>query len=365
MKILYITSVVATAGGVEKILAAKSDYLIKKGNYQVEIIFNENLDKIPFYDFNQKVKLTNLRLNNKSLFYIFNFKKAVQKVIDDYCPDVIVVSDNGLKGFLIPSLLKTSAPIILEVHGSKTEIIHRRSTLAGILKTRIHLGIKSFLITKFNQVVFLNKKSAAEWNVYKARIIPNACYVNPQEKSKLTSKVAIAIGRHSYEKGLDRLLFIWKEVTAQNPEWKLKIYGDFTKETAFLKNDIQLQKLQGTVELLSPVKDIEKIYKEASVFLMTSRFEGFGMALLEAMSFGLPVISFDCPVGPGNLIENNIDGILIQDNDIKTYVKKLNFVIQNKELQNQLARNAIIKASSFSKIEIMLLWEELFKEVMG
>ena len=365
MKIIYITSVVSNAGGVEKILAAKSDYFIKNCECQVEIIYNEMVEKTFFYDFNKNVKLTNLRLNNRSLLYVFDYKKNIQKIVDQNSSDIIVVADNGLKGFLVPFLLKTKIPVLLEIHGAKTEIINKKFSFFALLKRRIHVIVKCFAITKFDQVVFLNKKSAAEWNFYKAKIIPNAVSFEPSERSKLTSKTAIAIGRHSYEKGLDRLLPIWKEVSLQNPDWKLKIYGDITHETTFLKREIEKLQLHNSIELLPPVSDIEKVYKEASVFLMTSRFEGFGMALLEAMSFGLPVISFDCPIGPGNLIENNVDGILIPDNDIELYTEKLNFLIQNKELQNQLSANAVKKASYFSKDEIMLLWEELFKEAIG
>ncbi|WP_269235151.1 glycosyltransferase family 4 protein [Flavobacterium flavigenum] len=365
MKILYITSVVSTSGGVEKILAQKSDYFVENGNYEISIIYNEVLERQTFYQFNEKVKLNNLRLNKKSLFYVFKFRKTVKKIINNYCPEIIVVSDNGLKGFLIPLFIKTKVPVLLEVHGSKTEIINRKHSLLRFLKRKIHLLIKTFAITKFDRVIFLSKKSAAEWNFYKAKIIPNSLWFEPNLQSSLTSKVAIAIGRHSYEKGLDRLLPIWKEVSKQNPDWKLKIYGDFTEDTTFLKNEIDKLQLQDIVDLLLPVKDIEKVYEEASVFLMTSRFEGFGLALLEAMSFGLAVISFDCPIGPGNLIENNVDGILIPDNDSELYIKRLDFLIKNKELQNQLAKNAVKKASAFSKIEIMDLWEELFKEVLS
>lgn len=365
MKILYITSVISTAGGVEKTLAAKSDYFIKKSNYQVEIVYNEIVEKTPFYQFNKNVKLTNLRLNNGSLLYVFNYKKNIQKIVDQNYPDIIVVTDNGLKGFLVPFLLKTGTPILLEIHGSKTEIINYKTSFFELLKRKIHLKIKSLSITKFDQVVFLGEKSAAEWSFDKAKIIPNALSFEPSERSKLTSKIAIAIARHSYEKGLDRLLPIWKEVSLQNPDWKLKIYGDFTEETTFLRNKIEKLQLQDSIELLPPVRDIEKVYKNASVFLMTSRFEGFGMALLEAMSFGLPVISFDCRIGPGNLIENNINGILIPDNDTELYILRLNSLIQNKELQKQLGANAINRASAYSKHKIMLLWEELFKVIIS
>ncbi|MGQ7946794.1 glycosyltransferase [Flavobacterium sp. WC2509] len=364
MKILYVTSVVSTAGGVEKTLASKSDYFVKRFNYQVVIVYNETFENSTFYDFNEKIHLTNLGLNNKSLFYIFNFKKAVQRVVNQICPDIIVVSDNGLKGFLLPLLLKTKIPIILEVHGSKREIINRKISLILFLKRKLHSIIKCFSITKFDQVVFLTKNSAAEWGFHKAKIIPNALFFEPKEQSELTSKVAIAIGRHSYEKGLDRLFPIWKKISSQNPEWKLKIYGGFTEETFLLKEEIEKLQLQDKIDLLLPVKNIEKIYKEASIFLMTSRFEGFGIVLLEAMSLGLPVIAYDCPIGPGNIIENDVDGLLIPDNNEKLYMEELNVLLQNKIMQKQLGANAVNKASIFSKDKIMLLWEELFKDVL-
>ncbi len=364
MKILYITSIISSAGGVEKILALKSDYFIENFNYEVVIIYNERIEKTSFYGFNKKVKLNNLKLDNNSLFYIFKFKNAIQKIVNQNCPDIIIVSDNGLKGFLVPFLLKTKTPILLEVHGSRSEIINRKTSVVSFLKRKIHLAIKSFAITKFDQTVFLNKKSAAEWGFYEADIIPNSLSFESPEQSRLNSKIAIAVGRHSYEKGFDRILQIWKKVASQNPEWKLKIYGDFTEETTFLKKEIEKLQLQDSIELLLPVNDIENVYKDASIFLMTSRFEGFGMALLEAMASGLPCIAYDCPIGPRDLITNAENGFLIPDDNIEMYIEKLSFLIENEEVRVKFGLEGKEISKNYSEKKIMEKWKYFLESLV-
>ena len=365
MKILYITSIVSGAGGVERTLALKSDYFIENFNYEVAIIYNEITDKIPFYSFNTKVKLHNLKLDKKSFSYIFKFKNEIQKIINRNCPDIIIVSDNGLKGFLVPFLLKNNIPILLEVHGSRTEIINRKTSIVSVLKRKLHIKIKSYAINRFAQVVFLNEKSAAEWGFNKAKIISNSLSFESNEPSKLDSKIAIAVGRHSYEKGFDRLLPIWKEVSSQNPEWKLKIYGDFAEETTFLKREIEKLQLRDSVELLLPVKNIENVYKDASVFLMTSRFEGFGLALLEAMASGLPCMAYDCPIGPRVIITNAENGFLIPDDNIKMYIEKLSFLIENEEVRVKFGLDAKEISKEYSLEKIMEQWKAFLESLIG
>ena len=363
MKLLYITSTISSSGGVPKVLAAKSDYLISKYNYQIAIVYNEYVIKSVFYKFNSKVKLVNTKLDNSAVSFIIKFREALRNLIESYKPDVVVVCDNGFKGFLVPLLLKNTIPVVLEIHGSKYEIIQNDFSRWTLLRRKIQLVLKSYLIKKFDKVVFLNRNSAREWGFESPIVIPNAIRLIEKQQRDKDLQVVVAIGRHSYEKGLDRLLPIWKEVHTTFPEWVLKVYGQFSEETHFLKKEIIRLGLQNSVELLEPIHDIEKVYKSASLFVSTSRYEGFGLGILEAMASGLVVVSYDCPIGPSCFVENGQNGFLIENGNAESFKIKLLELIQNTELRNLIGDKAVEKAFDFSEDSIFPLWGFFFKSL--
>ena len=120
--------------------------------------------------------------------------------------------------------------------------------------------------------------------------------------------------------------------------------------------------LNDSVYLKPPIKNIEEIYKKAALFLFTSRAEGFGMVLLEAMAFGIPCISYDCPSGPRDIIENGKNGLLIENNDWKTYSQVLEKLInENGERLEYMSENAFGTVKRWNSIEIMEKWDEVYK----
>ena len=210
----------------------------------------------------------------------------------------------------------------------------------------------------------LSHASLQEWNVKNGLVIPNPLWFETTTFSDLKAKKVIAVGRHSYEKGLDRMLQIWQKVIQKHPDWTLEIYGKSNQNQ-------ELQKLSKTLNIdtnvvfFDPVKNINDKYREASILLMTSRTEGFGMVLIEAMAMGLPCVAYDCPCGPKAIIQNNENGFLIENGNIDSFVQQMELLIEDENLRIQIGKKAQESIKIYDLECIMQQWESLFENLVS
>ena len=179
----------------------------------------------------------------------------------------------------------------------------------------------------------------------------------------LNSKKVITVARHSYEKGLDRLLLIWEKVVEKYPDWRLEIYGKYSADLN-LEQLAQSLKINDNVSFYEPVNDINYKYLNASFYIMTSHYEGFPMVLLEAMASGLPCIAYDCPCGPRAIIQNNENGFLIENGNIDAFVQKMELLIEDDIMREQMGHNAKNSVSKYDLEIIMQRWKLLFEELI-
>lgn len=361
MKILYITPKINNEGGVAKVLSVKTNYLIEKLGYQVALI-TQNRGNLPlFFSFNQKINVFDFQLSNNKLKLILDYKNQVSSIIKHVNPDVIVVSDNGLKGFLFPFIINTKIPIVFEVHGSKfnEEHYYKKNTVTSFFH-KLKYKIRNYGASKFDYFIALSNESALEWNIKNTTIIPNPIEISHSSVSKLNSNKVIFVGRHSYEKGVDRLLKIWKLTAAKYPNWMLEIYGKSDNNRQYIKLSKELE-LGNSIFFSEPITAIHEKYLEASLCIMTSRNEGFPMVLLEAMNAGLPIVAFDCPVGPKSILTNNEDGFLIDDGNFDDFVSKLSLLIEEGSLRKKMGENAKKNVSKYNLDEVMNQWKVFFE----
>ena len=193
--------------------------------------------------------------------------------------------------------------------------------------------------------------------------IPNPLSFYPNQVAELENKTVLAVGKQCYQKGYDRLLKSWQIVNKENPDWQLNIYGklDESQGLELLANKLNIQQ---SVRFFDAEKNIEKCFLESSIFVLSSRFEGFGMVIIEAMACGLPVVSFDCPCGPKDIIANEINGFLVQNNDIEQFANQVNKLIGNKNLQHKMAANARENAQRFMPEIVVSKWNNLFRSLV-
>lgn len=364
MKLLYIVPKINNEGGVARVLSTKANYFIEKLGYDVHILTQNDGNFPLFYKFIDGIKFHDISLKGKKSAFFFQYKKAIQNTVDTLQPDVIIVCDNGLKAFTIPYILKTKIPIIFECHGSKfVEENFIKRTLLSDLFFKIKSIYKNFGVRKFNKFVALSPESLKEWRLDNAVVIPNPLWVDSPFAAELHAKKVIAIARHSYEKGLDRLLLIWQKIIENHPDWILEIYTN-SNESASLQLLANSFNLTNNIVLCEPVKDIEVQYLGASIYVMTSRSEGFPMVLLEAMALGLPCVAYDCPIGPRSIIINNENGFLVEDGNMDSFVQKVELLIKDEILRIEMGKNAKKSISKYDLETIMQQWKSLFEELI-
>ncbi len=362
IKLLYITNGIKGAGGLERVLSIKAGYLAEVLGYEVHILVLNHNGATPFYDFSPKIKLHDIAVGGNPLQYIRSYSRGIKSLVDKIRPDVISVCDDGLKGFFLPMILRKPCAMIYERHVSK---IVELGPDPGIGK-RLAVNAKFFLMNKlgasFDKFVVLTSDNTSEWHLKNIMVIPNPLSFYPAESSALENKIVMAVGKQAYQKGYDRLLHIWKEVSDRNPGWKLHIYGK--KDPAQKLPELAAQLgIAESVAFFDPERKIEQKFLSSSIFAFASRFEGFGMVLTEAMACGVPCVSFDCPCGPRDIVRHNEDGYLVPNGDLHEFAEHLEKLIRNDELRLSFGRKAKENSKRFLPESIMPHWDSLFNSL--
>jgi glycosyltransferase involved in cell wall biosynthesis len=192
--------------------------------------------------------------------------------------------------------------------------------------------------------------------------IPNAVPRHGGPPSELTGKVVMGAGRLTRQKGFDRLTDAFAEVARAEPEWQAKIYGRGPRREK-LQTHIDNQGLTDRVRLAGAVKDLGKVMDRASIFVLSSRYEGFPMVLIEAMSKGLPVVAFDCPTGPADVVEDGVVGFLIPDGDVDALSAAIIELIRDEPKRRRFGAAAAERAASYDISAIGPRWDRLLAEL--
>ncbi|WP_308991947.1 glycosyltransferase family 4 protein [Mariniflexile litorale] len=359
MKLLYITNQISAAAGLERVLSIKASALADTLGYEVHIITLNQGNQELFYKFSDKIIHHDLNINNSKIGYLFNYIKKIKATVKEINPDVISVCDDGLKGFYLPIILKKKYPIIYERHASKYISLNSKGWKQK-LKLQLQSKLMQWGAKSFDAFIVLTKSNVKEWKLSNIRVIPNPLSFYPSETSSLLNKKVIAVGSHYHQKGFDMLLHIWATLSPQFPDWELNIYGQIDTQETYLKLAKKL-KINQHVHFHMPVKNIGDKYQEASIYAMTSRSEGFGMVLIEAMAYGVPCVSFDCPSGPRDIISNNNDGFLIPPENETLFAEKLKLLMSNKQTRLKMGECARTASKNYLPNQIILQWDALFK----
>ena len=184
------------------------------------------------------------------------------------------------------------------------------------------------------------------------------------EPARAREKIVIGAGRLTWQKGFDVLLDAFVPVAEKHPDWKLRIYGDGVRRWR-LKRRIIRQGVYNNVFLMGATQRLGEMMSRASVFALSSRYEGFGMVIVEAMSKGLPVVSTDCPRGPAEIIDQGGDGILVPNEDVEALTRGILELIEDDERRARYGEAALEKSHTFDISVIGAQWKALFDELVS
>ena len=378
-KIVYVTPALYMAGGVERVLTLKANYFADHLGYDITIILTEGKDKPLFYPLSEKIKVVNLNIGFEELWtcsfvrkiFVYlkkqrQYKKALTAELMRIHPDITI------------SLLRREINFINDIHDGSRKIgemhINRANYRnydtehANIIK-RIFAKFWSHSLLshlkKLDTLVVLTEKDREAWvELNNVIVIPDPLSLSPSSFSPLTEKRVISVARYSYEKGIDLLLKAWSIAEKQVSDWRLDVFGD--GDRAAYEQLIDEMKIDRTrCQLHGRTNNVENEYVNSSIFVLSSRFEGFGMVLTEAMACGLPVVAFDCPWGPRSIIKVGEDGLLAENsnpNDLSVCILK---VIKDTDLRFSLAKNAASNVMRFKIDNIAQQWLQLFDSLFS
>lgn len=365
------------AGGVERVLSLKANYFAEQYGYDITIILTEGKNKPFFYNLSNRIKVINLDINfeelwnctflKKILVYLkkqHRYKKLLSKELLNIRPDITISLLRREINFI--NDIKDGSRKIGEIHINRANYRNFDKSQTNFIK---ELFSKCWMynllgkLKRLDQLVVLTEKDKEAWvELNNVSVIPNPLSFKPISTSLQTEKRVIAVGRYCHEKGYDLLLRAWTKVQNTCPEWQLVIFGDgdrteYEKMLASLNIDDRRCVLKGRTS------DIQSEYIKSSLAVCSSRFEGFGLSIVEAMSCGLPVVSFDCPWGPRSIISNNEDGILVEKDNPLSLADSLIMLMQDNERRNVMSENAIKNVQRFDIEQIAHKWKSLFEEV--
>lgn len=375
MKIVYCIGALYKAGGTERVLVNKANYFADVLHYEVHILIADQRQQPLCFEISPKVALHDMSvgsyLNTKKVIkglsfvqMVFSLRKVYQTKVAQIRPDVISVLELGFDDFIIP-FVKTNALKIREIHSSHEaqKIIKLQSGI--FLKEIFLIRLQRYFINKYDAVVLLTERDSLARNYFKNKyVIPNAVDFGIGSYSTVENTKVISIGRLDAFKNFYDQLLVWSTVVKTHPNWTLHIYGEGTERMTLQKQINQL-KLQSHVFLEGVTLEVKEKLNESSLFLFTSLAEGFGMVLVEAMQMGLPVVSYDCPCGPSEIITNNHDGYLVPLHHLENFENTVLNLIQNVSLRKKIGNNAKDSSQRFTTENIIPQWVLLFKQLIA
>ena len=376
-KICYCAPALYSAGGVERVVSFKASYFAEVYNYDVTIIVTEGKGRECFFPLSDKVKVVNLNLGFEELWkasfikkvflYLtkqFKYRRMLKSELMRIRPDFTISVLRREINFI--NDIKDGSKKIGELHTSRQNNRNFKDNEINFVKAIFAKYWNKSLIhhlRKLDKFVVLTNEDRDSWTELDNVIsIPNPVSFKVEKTSDLTVKRVLSVGRYDYVKGFDRLLKAWAIVTKEKPDWTLAIYGD-GDNSSYVKLRDELGIDASKCQLHGVTSNIQEEYRASSIYVLTSRFEGLSMAMLEAISCGLPLIAFACPCGPRDVVEDGVNGYLVENGNVEKLAERLIAVMQSPERLQQMGMAAQEKSKQYQIENLALKWKQLFENI--
>ncbi len=362
MKIVYCIASLHNPGGMESVLTAKANYLASLPDYELHIVTREGADQ-PFFPLSEKISLHELHTTNKH-----DYRRALEKKLFEIRPDITISLFGDERSFLYR--IKDGSRKIIEFHYSRNYLIHLVQGIAKMKFRRLHL-LKAYLrriqdrfyIGRYDQAVLLTHRDYELWGAGKNMCwIPNPLTFHTERCADTSVRKIIAVGRYTPQKGFDLLIEAFSRTVEEFPDWELSIFGDGAERNR-LQKMIDTKNLTERVHLEYPSHQITDEMLRGSLFAFPSRYEGFGLVLLEAMQCGLPSVAFDCECGPSEIIQEGLTGYLVTPGDTEAFARAMKKLMADPEERKHMGLAAKAASENFRIEKIMQNWIKLFGEI--
>lgn len=381
MKIVYCIPMLYNTGGMERVLTQKANYLASHTDWNITIITTETPPigaACCYFPLDERVTVVEMGIDFGADFASNLLVKTMQHIR----------KQRLYKQRLIAWLKKEKVDVCVSLCGKEIEWLgHADIPCRKVAELHFAMDYRKQLLMQYHHgffwnwigniktwqlrhcckamdaLVVLTKADAQRWReegIKQVISIPNPCSMTPTLSGGHDKKQVLAVGRLHPQKGFDLLLQAWKIVAAQYPDWILKIVGEGSQRP-LLEHLIDQLNLDHHVQMNGLSDCIQQDYEDSRVLALSSRYEGYPLAIVEAMSCGLPVVAFDCPEGPSELVQNNETGYLVANGDIKALADKLMYLMHNKKICLEMGEKAYQYAlQHFAVDEIMSQWITLF-----
>lgn len=365
MTIVYCTTTVYSAGGMEKVLIQKANYLADYCGCTVYIVTFHQKGRPTFFPLSDSVRLVDLGVNIRIPVTRPLYRRKLEKFLKEVKADICI----SLSGVELGSVarVRCDCPKIAEFHFSYLSFFIRGK------QRRLPRFIRS--VRKMDRFVVLTKEDETQWKKYLGNVVQiyNPADIGsakelPCEANGEAAEASgrpfrcISGGRLVEQKNYGAMLRLWSKVSGDFPEWRLDIYGKGPLQGSLEALARELG-IESSVRFNPPVGNFREELEKSSIYLMTSRYEGFPMTLIEAASEGVPAIAFSCPTGPAEAIVNGETGFVLPEGDIDAMAARLHLLMKDGSLRERMGKNARENCKIFSIDKIMGKWMTMFKEL--
>lgn len=358
MNVCFFSGDITRSGGTERVSSVIANELVKIDKMNICFLSILESEDNTFFPLDKNIDRYSLFDHSVSGKKIITYIRKVRRFIKEKNIDVLIDVDGILDMYSIPAVMKSKCKVISWEQFNYYQ--HPDGNYRKITRKMAARWADAIVVLTDEDKGYYQKEVNIRGEL--TRIY------NPIERKEVThsydteSKMIISAGRMTYQKGFDILIDVARRVFAKHPDWKWTICGD-GEDREQLVNKVNKYNLQEKIILAGNVSNIDDYYKRAAMYVLTSRFEGFGLVLTEAKKVGLPCVSFRCPAGPSEIIEDSINGYLIDCFDDKTMADKINYLIDNKEIRKEFSDKSLIGTEKFNIENIVKQWVNLLEAI--
>ena len=371
MKILFVYDILALWGGVERVISEKLNYFAREFGYEVHVVTTNQGEHPLSFPLEKGVSHEDLHIQSHLQYrysglkrywirYCKNrlLKNRLKAKIEEINPDIVI----GTTAVYMPLLiqLRGNYKLVAESHSG---FDHVKEFESATWWQKLEMNHLRTLLGKTDVLVSLTESDAAKWRTVHpcVEVIPNIVHLNQTGRySSLEERRVIFVGRFCRQKSIPDLLAVWRIVHQRHPDWRLDMYGD-GEYLEMLQNEIK--SMDANITVHEPTLDIMEKYCESSMLVLTSLYEPFGLVMVEAMSCGLPVVSFESD-GAEQILMDGDNGFIVKDRNIEAFADRVCRLIEDQPLRQQMGKNGILSSRRFSAEQVMPRWKDLFETIV-